>query len=319
MSKHSASTTIIRRSGRKAAHSAHRGGWKVAFADFTLAMMALFMVLWIVATVSEEGRHAIAAELQGEGATALSSRSFNPLHMHGEPGDMSTRDLSANFSPAVTAKSVSLTLEAIKIFKMSGESRENDASKRMANNSVTVFNHSNNELIDLQNKVSAILQSSDAQGNVTLESLPQGLRILIQDSSQRMMFPRGSAVMTPFFQRLLTELAPVFNRLENHILISGHTDAAQYNDNAAYDNWNLSTDRALAAQRVLKQAGLANGQIIQVSGMADSMLLDNDNPQADLNRRIEIMVLTKKASDSLYDLLGHNGQKVVQAAASKLK
>ncbi|SFN68299.1 chemotaxis protein MotB [Izhakiella capsodis] len=288
----------------------------MAFADFTLAMMALFMVLWIAATVNQEQRHAIAAELQGKELSTLSCSSYNPLHMHGEPGDMSTKDNSPIFSPAVTAKNISMAPDEIKIFKLNDEHRDNVSSKQVAKNDAF---EDNDELIDLINKVSRILRSMDAQNNVTLESLPQGLRILIQDSSQRMMFTRGSAVMTPFFQRLLTELVPVFNQLDNHILINGHTDSVRYSDNAAYDNWNLSADRALAAQRVLKQAGLADQQIIQVSGMADSTLLDQDNPQADKNRRIEIMVLTKRASDALYELLGYNGQKAVQAAASKLK
>ena len=116
---------------------------------------------------------------------------------------------------------------------------------------------------------------------------------------------------------LLVELAPVFDSLDNKIIITGHTDAMAYKNNI-YNNWNLSGDRALSARRVLEEAGMPEDKVMQVSAMADQMLLDSKNPQSAGNRRIEIMVLTKSASDTLYQYFGQHGDKVVQPLVQKL-
>lgn len=116
--------------------------------------------------------------------------------------------------------------------------------------------------------------------------------MLIKDDQNRNMFERGSAQIMPFFKTLLVELAPVFDSLDNKIIITGHTDAMAYKNNI-YNNWNLSGDRALSARRVLEEAGMPEDKVMQVSAMADQMLLDSKNPQSAGNRRIEIMVLTK--------------------------
>ncbi|EPO2596168.1 OmpA family protein, partial [Shigella flexneri] len=150
-----------------------------------------------------------------------------------------------------------------------------------------------------------------------MEIVPQGLRVLIKDDQNRNMFERGSAQIMPFFKTLLVELAPVFDSLYNKIIITGHTDAMAYKNNI-YNNWNLSGDRALSARRVLEEAGMPEDKVMQVSAMADQMLLDAKNPQSAGNRRIEIMVLTKSASDTLYQYFGQHGDKVVQPLVQKL-
>ena len=134
--------------------------------------------------------------------------------------------------------------------------------------------------------------------NLEMEIVPQGLRVLIKDDQNRNMFERGSARIMPFFKSLLVELTPVFDSLDNKIIITGHTDAMSYKSNI-YNNWNLSGDRALSA-------------------MADQMLLDAKNPESAGNRRIEIMVLTQSASDTLYQYFGQQGEKVVQPLVDKL-
>ncbi len=155
------------------------------------------------------------------------------------------------------------------------------------------------------------------EANLEMEIVPQGLRVLIKDDQNRNMFERGSAKIMPFFKTLLVELAPVFDSLDNKIIITGHTDAMAYKNNI-YNNWNLSGDRALSARRVLEDAGMPEDKVMQVSAMADQMLLDAKNPQSAGNRRIEIMVLTKSASDTLYQYFGEHGDKVVQPLVKKL-
>lgn len=117
------------------------------------------------------------------------------------------------------------------------------------------------------------------------------------------MFQRSSAVLTPFFNRLLTRFAPELNKIDNKIIITGHTDATRFRDQVLYNNWNLSGERAMQARAVLTKGGLDPNKVLQVSGMADQMLLDPNQPLSSANRRIEIMVLTHSASESLYQFL----------------
>lgn len=168
------------------------------------------------------------------------------------------------------------------------------------------------ELGELATSINTIARDAHMEANLEMEIVPQGLRVLIKDDQNRNMFERGSAQIMPFFKRLLVELAPVFDSLDNKIIITGHTDAM------AYNNWNLSGDRALSARRVLEEAGMPEDKVMQVSAMADQMLLDAKNPQSAGNRRIEIMVLTKSASDTLYQYFGQHGDKVVQPLVQKL-
>ncbi|EHS3092738.1 putative lateral flagellar export/assembly protein LafU [Escherichia coli] len=173
------------------------------------------------------------------------------------------------------------------------------------------------ELGELATSITTIARDAHMEANLEMEIVPQGLRVLIKDDQNRNMFERGSAQIMPFFKTLLVELAPVFDSLDNKIIITGHTDAMAYKNNI-YNNWNLSGDRALSARRVLEEAGMPEDKVMQVSAMADQMLLDSKNPQSAGNRRIEIMVLTKSASDTLYQYFGQHGDKEVQPLVQKL-
>lgn len=173
------------------------------------------------------------------------------------------------------------------------------------------------ELGELATDISVIARNAHMEANLEMEIVPQGLRVLIKDDQNRNMFERGSARITPFFNALLVELAPVFDSLDNKLIITGHTDAMSYKSNL-YNNWNLSGDRALSARRVLEDAGMPQSKVMQVSAMADQMLLDAKNPESAGNRRIEIMVLTQSASDTLYQYFGQHGEKIVQPLVSKL-
>nr|WP_254902694.1 OmpA family protein [Cedecea sp. NFIX57] len=132
------------------------------------------------------------------------------------------------------------------------------------------------------------------------------------------MFQRSSAILTPFFNRLLTEFARALNSIDNKIIITGHTDSTRFRDQELYNNWNLSGERAMQARKALTKGGLDYGKILQVSGMADQMLLDPEHPLSSANRRIEIMVLTHSASASLYQFFGQHGEKVLKPLAERV-
>lgn len=270
----------------------------MAFADFTLAMMALFMVLWIVSSVSKEERQEIVAHLNG--VAIFDGSEFNPVN-----------------DPASAGGAQSLVPSSSAI---ADTDRDVDAQEaRHAETLETVLSRSDQELNDLSEAIARITAELNAQGNLSLEKVPQGLRILLQDDEDRTMFPRGSAKITPFFTRLLSELAPVFNRIDNQVIINGHTDSATYPESAGYNNWNLSGDRALAARSVLETGGLETQRVMQVNAMADRMLLVPEDPLSARNRRIEIMVLTQAAADSLYQFYGQNGVKVVKPIVDRLQ
>ena len=173
------------------------------------------------------------------------------------------------------------------------------------------------ELGELATSINTVARNAHMETNLEMEIVPQGLRVLIKDDQNRSMFERGSARIMPFFKSLLVELAPVFDSLDNKIIITGHTDAMGYKNNI-YNNWNLSGDRALSARRVLEEAGMPEDKVMQVSAMADQMLLDTNNPESAGNRRIEIMILTQSAADTLYQYFGQHGEKVVQPLVEKL-
>lgn len=303
-------TTIIKRSGKKG-HGAHHGGaWKVAFADFTLAMMALFMVLWIVNSTPQEEREEVAAMLNSY--SIFDGNIFAPIHSFGEgmgkilPGSGKILEQAARNAVQAQSPFIFPADEIVNQIKVDQPSLDE------------VLEQSRQEMEDLARIILKITESYDAGTNLQMEIIPQGLRILIQDDQSREMFQRGSAALTPFFNDLLTELAPVFGQIDNNIIITGHTDAAPYRAEAAYNNWNLSGDRALAARRILQQAGLPAKKILQVNAMADQMLLEPNDPMGAANRRIEIMVLTKTASDSLYQFFGSHGEKVIASAIDKV-
>ncbi|EPS8492675.1 putative lateral flagellar export/assembly protein LafU [Yersinia enterocolitica] len=291
-------TTIIKRSARKKHEGGHSGAWKVAFADFTLAMMALFMVLWIVGVVSEEERQEIVAQLNGQ--TIFSQQSFISIPSKSKSG-------GGKFSDSIDGKEQAKEVKS----NLAIEVPEPEQSLE------DVVDKSRKEMEELSRIIMQITSAYDAQSNLQMEVVPQGLRILIQDDKQRDMFQRSSAVLTPFFSRLLAELAPAFNEMDNKIIITGHTDASRYRDQVLYNNWNLSGERALMAHKALVKGGLDDDRVLQINAMADQMLLDSVEPLAAKNRRIEIMVLTKTASDTLYQFFGNHGENVVKPAAKK--
>ncbi|WP_435954653.1 putative lateral flagellar export/assembly protein LafU [Dryocola sp. BD626] len=311
-------TTIIRRQIKKNHGGHHGGAWKVAFADFTLAMMALFMTLWIVNSVSKQDRENIVAALHGQSVFAGGMTPLNNIGrkviVKGMGSHGSKQGGNSNHIKELdllTAKEANTHTEPTV--------DEDSAQKAISTTQKMALlkQKSTRELGELATSINDIALKAHMESNLEMEIVPQGLRILVKDNQNRSMFERGSANIMPFFRSLLTDLTPVFDSLDNKIIITGHTDSMQYRQNA-YNNWNLSGDRALSARRVMEQAGMPTNKVMQVSAMADQMLLDAKNPEGADNRRIEIMVLTQSASDTLYQFFGAQGEKVVKPLASQL-
>ena len=262
---------IVKRRSKRGHNQDHSGAWKVAFADFALAMMALFMVLWVIQPQADAERIAkevMASTVIEGGAGVFDDVSRVPVAFDSLPAfDWVPRRPEVQFNNAP-----------------SGDLQRYD---------------SQTELQSLAKLMALLAERTDAMSNLEVHVVPQGLRILIKDDDKRFMFERGSATLDPHFRTLLSALALVLAKVQNKLIVSGHTDAAPYRDSRGYDNWNLSGERALQARSVLVSAGLPAHGILQVSAQADVMPLRPEEPLSGANRRIELLVLTEQA-ETLY-------------------
>lgn len=283
---------VIKRSKSKSHGDHHGGAWKVAFADFMIALMALFLVLWIMQVVDQDERRAIVTSLND---TSIFSSSF------GNPFDSSSSlapvDLDSSSSVPSRAESDHIVTS---FFNGNGEGPENDSL-------IPGTFETQEELELLAKVVKEKVKQAHAQNNVSVEITPQGLRIVLQDDYKQNMFQRGKADITPFFEDLLIAIAPLFKQVQNPLMISGHTDATQYRQRfSSRSNWELSTSRANVARQTLVAGGMPDDRVLQVTGMSDRAPINNDDPNASENRRIELFVMTKPTVEMLETLFGQS-------------
>jgi chemotaxis protein MotB len=282
---------IVKRRSKKGHDDTHGGAWKVAFADFTLAMMALFMVLWIIQPQNPQQSRADADMLTNPlvegGAGIFDGSSRTPLDLDGVPVQVSPRKDRDN-----QARTPQEDPGAELGDGQPGEARRPHYAEPA-------------QLQELAELMEQLALQLDAAANIEVQVVPQGLRILIKDDAQRFMFSRGSARLDAHFATLLQRLAGILAKVDNHLIISGHTDSTPYRGAVGgYNNWNLSGDRALRARNVLVEAGLPAATVLQVTAQADGMPLLADDPENGANRRIELLLLTRQAEGLYRELFG---------------
>jgi chemotaxis protein MotB len=274
-----AQEAIIRRGGRKHDDEGHGGAWKVAFADFCLALMCLFLVMWVMAARDKE---AMQAEFNASG------------------GSSQLQESSALTMKAIGGSRGSL----IERFAVSSHGEGGPSAPAKAR-------YESKE--DLQT-LSRMLMDLSAEGGLAsnLQTIvtPYGLRIMLHDTDRQGMYVRGSAIPTDRFQALLRKMGPLFAQMENQMLIIGHTDAMQYADQqhgGMSNNWTLSSNRAMSARAQLLAGGMAGDSILQVVGMADRAPIDDAHPAAGVNRRIELLILTSGQAQAIASMFGMPG------------
>lgn len=302
---------IIVKRVKKSAAGHHGGAWKVAYADFVTAMMAFFLLLWLLNAVTEEQRKGIADYFRPTLATD-SVRTGPITVMQGDPSilqndsdtDATDEDeappseTEATEKPAETkeakdtkdlkdAKGVELAKKGEK-----GETEKIDAAK--AKEALEKAEEESFKKAEAQ--IRMMLQSSpDLKGlaeNIVIDRTDEGLRIQLIDREKVSMFPSGSAAMNENSKALLRSVAKVISALPNKLAISGHTDAAGFASGpAGYTNWELSSDRANASRRVLVETGIDSSRIEAIRGKADTDPLIKDDPMSPQNRRISIVLL----------------------------
>lgn len=299
-------TVIVKRGGRRRGDEASSGGaWKVAFADFTLAMMALFLILWILSASSQQERDLMAEQLRNYSLLSGSpnpfelGKSVNPLELEGYPSIIRGVAMEILTSGNQRAGAASHNQQVADGDKTSGSGYGTSLN--------TIFQspfhslESMSVLADLIRELGGQLKAFD---NLAVDVVPQGLRIRLQDSDDRQMFERGNATLDPFFEDMLLAIAPVFGRINNKLVISGHTDSVPF-QGQGYTNWELSGDRAAMARKLLQAGGMPVDRVLQVVAMADQVPADAQVPDSSSNRRIEILVLTAKAQAELMGLFDH--------------
>jgi len=280
--------TVIVRRVKKKGHAAHHGGsWKVAYADFVTAMMAFFLVLWLVASTSKPERGAISEYFRNP--SPLSGTSSTPAPGMAGPGGASTSMIklggAADVSRGTSNDPFQNQQESIPK-AVDPDSRQQEKKQLEA---------LMQELTEAISKSQALEPFKD---QLLLDLTPEGLRVQIVDKQNRPMFDLGGAALKPYTQTILRELANYLNHVPNRISLTGHTDTAAYSTQHGYGNWELSADRANAARRALVDGGLDEAKVTRVVGLASSVLFDKTNPANPINRRISIVVMTRDAEAS---------------------
>ena len=275
--------TVVIRRVRKVKRGGHHGGaWKVAYADFVTAMMAFFLVLWLMAATSKPERAAISEYFRNP--SPLSGTSSTPAPGMAGPGGASTSMIKLGGATDVS------------------RGNSNDPFQNRQESVPTPVEEREREkqrLEALKQELQEAISQSQAlepfKDQLLLDITPEGLRIQIVDQQNRPMFDLGSARLMPYTQSILQELSHFIGQVPNRISLTGHTDTTAYSTRLGYSNWELSADRANAARRTLLEAGMDEAKVARVVGLSSSVLFDKTNPQNPINRRISIVVMTGEA------------------------
>ncbi|ABV85384.1 flagellar motor protein MotB [Shewanella pealeana] len=293
---------IIKRKRRGKPRKGHAGAWKVAFADFTLAMMAFFMVLWIIQIADQQERTVIAKHIQGD---LFEAGSINPFDLSSSPSMLDFEGQMTIQEPVLPTSSSGAGTRGPALHNRIPEGENNaKAGKGPELNAMLPGKFETQAQLEvLAREIDRVIEDVSMSANVKLQVVPQGVRILMHDNINKFMFTRGSSEMKPYFEDLLMALGPVLSKVENKMSISGHTDSTPF-IGKTFTNWELSSKRALLARRVLGYAGVKNNQVLQVTGMADQAPYISHDPAAAANRRIEMIIMTTDAEMQLRQMTG---------------
>ena len=287
------SPPIIIKKIKKGGHGHHGGAWKVAFADFVTAMMAFFMLMWLLGSTTPEQKAAIADYMNDPTASSGPGGSGkSPVFDGGSgindgkgPSPMPQNAPGQEDQPSAASDPMS-----------EYQPPSFDEAEKMAEEA------EHRKLESLMEELKSALEAQALKpfkDQLLLDITSEGLRIQIVDKENRPMFAQGSPVLQSYTREILHEIVKVIKAVPNHISISGHTDKTPYSSSNGYSNWELSADRANAARRELIVGGLNEDKIGRVVGLSSSVLFDKQNPFSPINRRISIIVMNKAAEQAV--------------------
>ena len=268
---------------KKVTGGGHGAAWKIAYADFVTAMMAFFLLMWLLGSTTK-------AQLQG-----IAEYFQNPQKVSLDGG-----------SGAGSATSV-IQGGGTDLTRTAGQVRNGSTPGKIAQPNAMTANTAKADEIDKQN-LEALKKALEAQiqsdpqlnafrSQLLIDITREGLRIQVVDSDKRPMFGLGGSHLESYAQTIFQDIAPTLNKLPNSISITGHTDALSYqNQGRGYSNYNLSADRANAVRQILVQSGLSEPKVLRVVGMGAAAPYDPKSPNSPLNRRVSIVVLSRQAA-----------------------
>ena len=270
------STIVVKRV--KKGHGGHHGGaWKIAYADFVTAMMAFFLLMWLLSSTSKAKLEGIAEyfktpiKVAMQGGTSVSERS----------------SVIKGGGKDVTKKEG----EVRKVLDLSDAQKELEKREKA-------------QLEALKRKIEAAIDANPMlkqfKKQLLLDITSEGLRIQIVDEKNRPMFSMASATLQPYTRDLLREIGRMLNDVPNRVGLSGHTDNVIYSTGErGYSNWELSSDRANASRRELVQGGMQEAKVLRVVGLSSAVPMDKAHPDNPINRRISIVVMNKRAEQAV--------------------
>ncbi|HTY02145.1 MAG TPA: flagellar motor protein MotB [Rhodocyclaceae bacterium] len=284
MSDDSQQPIVVKRI-KKGGEGAHGGAWKLAYSDFVTAMMAFFLLMWLLGSTTKGDLKGIADYFQTPLKVALfggsgSGDSSSVIQGGGE-------DLSRTYGQVkkgeTEADKKTINLQRLKEDFERAEKQKLESLKG-----------------DLESLIEATPTLKQFKNQLLLDLTAEGLRIQIVDEKNRPMFDSASSELKPYTRDILREMGRALNKVENHISLSGHTDATPYaGGDRGFGNWELSTNRANASRRELVAGGMADSKVIRVVGLASTVLYDKQDPYNAINRRISIVVLNKRTEDAI--------------------
>lgn len=282
MMEKGAQSIIVVRKKKGHGHGHHGGSWKVAFADFMTAMMAFFLLMWVLETTTKEEQLAIAGYFNDPGSKYIigpGGADAGVINLQPEP-----READPIEAPQVEAPltETQLTEENLRRQLEQAELEQLETLKEQLETEINL------------DSVFALLKEQ-----ILIDFTALGLRIQIVDKEQRPMFDVGSARLKYYSKDVLHALAPIIDKVPNKISVTGHTDSTPYGAGASYTNWELSADRANSARRALLEGSYPEAKVSTVQGMGSVAPLLVDKPTDPINRRIAIIVLKKAVSDAL--------------------
>ena len=276
----------------------HGGAWKIAYADFVTAMMAFFLLMWLLGSTTK-------ADLQG-----ISEYFKTPLKvaMQGGSGAGASDSVLKGGGNDMTKKQGQIR----KADNIEGKKRPD---LKTAKEEIAKADAKN--LRELKRRIEEAIEASKTlqqfKKQLLLDITTEGLRIQVVDEQNRPMFASSKAELQPYARQILHEIGQLLNDVPNKISLSGHTDAAPYPDGErSYSNWELSADRANASRRELIAGGLNEQKLLRVVGLSSAVAFDKANPLNPINRRISIIIMNKKTEE---DTINDNSSAEVDSAA----
>lgn len=304
-------------------HGYSGGAWKVAYADFVTAMMAFFLLMWLLNATTEEQRSGIADYFDPK--VPISQSSAGGMGMFGGDTVFAQSKLARNGLGGAGAKASAGRNDKEKHEVSSSEDvwSKGDASSELTGNSKptggqggadgkggqSIFEKKAVEVeAEVRRQLEQVAPGNGLSKQVNFKMTDEGLRIDITDKDGVPMFESGSSSPTQKMQQIMQVVGSVVSQLENDVAITGHTDSKPFKSRRNYSNWELSSERAHAARRALVETGFDNGKIKRVEGRADREPLVPEKPDALTNRRIGIVLLRDTSLDAMQDAMGEAAQ-----------